>query len=447
MNKKPRGARERGQRVHGNIGGRKSQGRGPNSAGGLGNLRDVPANEQPDLFCKKLQLCMKRYDFYDIVSIENERGKMLKTSTLIELREAIQSQPSLLRENVIRQLMNMIEENLFRSMNRPRAANYNPDEDEPFQDPEFEHVTLVYELFVHFIESPGFHPNQMKRYIDQRFVLNMIDLFNSYDARERETLKTVLHRIYGKFLGLRGFIRKTINNVFLQFIFEDGSFNGIAELLEILGSIINGFAIPIKAEHKVFLSRVLIPLHKSPRYQSFQGQLAYCIVQFVEKDASLTQLIIGSILRYWPLTNTTKEVLFLSEVEEILDVCEPHEFINVCEPLFHRLALCVDSQHFQVAERALYFWNNEYIVSLIEENSSIIMPIVFMPLYDAARHHWNSTIVMLVCNVLKTLMEVNQELFDELAEDLLEEDGHGPDARETIMRAMTRAESMTTGPT
>ena len=56
------------------------------------------------------------------------------------------------------------------------------------------------------------------------------------------------------------------------------------------------------------------------------------------------------------------KVLFLSEVEEILDVCEPHEFINVCEPLFHRLALCVDSQHFQVAERALYFWNNEYIV-------------------------------------------------------------------------------------
>ena len=36
----------------------------------------------------------------------------------------------------------------------------------------------------------------------------MIDLFNSYDARERETLKTVLHRIYGKFLGLRGIVQK-----------------------------------------------------------------------------------------------------------------------------------------------------------------------------------------------------------------------------------------------
>jgi len=445
MNKKTRGGRDRGRGGHGNVGGRKS---GPNrsGAGGLQNVRDVPANEQPDLLMRKLQLCSKRYMFNEIVSIETERAKMLKTSTLIELREVIQSTPSLLRENIIKQLMAMIEENLFRSLNRPMTANFNADEDEPFLDPEYDHVSLVYEIFVHFIESPGFHPNQMKRYVDQKFVVNLIELFNSYDPRERETLKTVLHRIYGKFLGLRGFIRKTINHIFLQFIFENDSCNGVAELLEILGSIINGFAIPIKAEHKVFLTKVLIPLHKSPRYQSFQGQLAYCIVQFVEKEASLTHLIIGSILRYWPLTNTTKEVLFLSEVEEILDVCEPHEFLNICEPLFHRLALCVDSQHFQVAERALYFWNNEYIVSLIEENSTLIMPIVFMPLYDAAKHHWNSTIVMLVCNVLKTLMEINQELFDELAEDLMDENNVPMDPRATLMNAMSRAEGMTSSP-
>ena len=37
------------------------------------------------------------------------------------------------------------------------------------------------------------------------------------------------------------------------------------------------------------------------------------------------------------------------------------------------------------------------------------MPIIFLPLYEAAKTHWNSTIVMLVCNVLKTLMEINQE--------------------------------------
>ena len=35
----------------------------------------------------------------------------------------------------------------------------------------------------------------------------------------------------------------------------------------------------------------------------------------------------------------------------------------------------------QVAERALYFWNNEYIMSLIEENNQVIMPIMFPALY------------------------------------------------------------------
>jgi len=82
MNKKARGARGRGG--HGNAGTRKSNGR---NMGGLPNVRDVPAAEQPDIILKKIQLCSKRYTFDEIVSIETERGKMLKTSTLIELRE------------------------------------------------------------------------------------------------------------------------------------------------------------------------------------------------------------------------------------------------------------------------------------------------------------------------------------------------------------------------
>jgi serine/threonine-protein phosphatase 2A regulatory subunit B' len=49
----------------------------------------------------------------------------------------------------------------------------------------------------------------------------------------------------------RPFVRKAINNVFYRFIFETEHHNGIAELLEILGSIINGFALPLKEEHKV----------------------------------------------------------------------------------------------------------------------------------------------------------------------------------------------------
>lgn len=49
----------------------------------------------------------------------------------------------------------------------------------------------------------------------------------------------------------RPYIRRAINHVFYRFVYETERHNGIAELLEILGSIINGFALPLKEEHKV----------------------------------------------------------------------------------------------------------------------------------------------------------------------------------------------------
>lgn len=56
-----------------------------------------------------------------------------------------------------------------------------------------------------------------------------------------------------------------------------------------LFSIINGFALPLKEEHKVFLLKVLLPLHKVRSLNVYHPQLAYCIVQFLEKDPTLTQ--------------------------------------------------------------------------------------------------------------------------------------------------------------
>ena len=46
--------------------------------------------------------------------------------------------------------------------------------------------------------------------------LQLLELFDSEDPRERDFLKTTLHRIYGKFLGLRQHIRKQISNIFYK---------------------------------------------------------------------------------------------------------------------------------------------------------------------------------------------------------------------------------------
>lgn len=62
------------------------------------------------------------------------------------------------------------------------------------------------------------------------------------------------------------------------------------------------------------------------------------------------------LLRYWPKTNSTKEVMFLNEVEDIFEVMDPAEFAKVQEPLFHQLAKSVASPHFQVCIPSIPFF-------------------------------------------------------------------------------------------
>lgn len=375
-------------------------------------LKDVTAQEQEELMIRKLRQCSVPFDFMDPMA--ELKGKEIKRDTLNELVDYVSTSRGVLTENMYPEIIKMISSNLFRTLPPSDNPDFDPEEDDPTLEASWPHLTLVYELFLRFLESPDFQPAIGKKVIDQKFVLQLLELFDTEDPRERDFLKTVLHRIYGKFLGLRAFIRKQINNIFLRFIYETEHFNGVGELLEILGSIINGFALPLKNEHKQFLVKVLIPLHKVKCLSLYHAQLAYCVVQFIEKDSSLTESVIRGLLKYWPKTCSLKEVMFLGEMEEILDVVEPLQFQKIETHLFKQIARCVSSAHFQVAERALYLWNNEYIMSLIEENNQTIMPIMFPALYRISKEHWNQTIVALVYNVLKTFMEMNSQLFDEL---------------------------------
>ena len=150
--------------------------------------------------------------------------------------------------------------------------------------------------------------------------------------------------------------------------------------------------------------------------------------------------------------NSTKEVMFLNEVEDIFEVMDPGEFAKVQEPLFNQLAKSVASPHFQVkslsleryklinaslqvAERALYFWNNEYFCNLISDNVEVILPIMFAPLYENSKGHWNRlaslhseeqptncvrTIHGMVYNAMKLFMEINPQLFDDCSHDYTE---------------------------
>lgn len=349
----------------------------------LPNFDEILPEEQISLFIQKIDQCNIMFDFSD--PTYDARGKEIKRITLQELIHFILNNRFTYTDEMYKHVVDMFKKNLFRPIPppvNPIGDIYDPDEDEPVSELAWPHMQAIYEFFLRFIESPDFTHQIAKQYIDHEFILKILELFDSEDPRERDCLKTTLHRIYGKFLSLRSFIRKSINNVFLQFVYETERFNGIGELLEILGSIINGFALPLKDEHKIFLVRILIPLHKVKSLSLYHPQLAYCIVQFLEKDPMLTEDVIMGLLRFWPKINSPKEVMFLNEIEDIFEVMEPNEFLKIQIPLFAQLLKCISSPHFQVSEKVLCYWTNEYFLTLITENAEVVLPIIFASLYE-----------------------------------------------------------------
>ncbi|KAG0451384.1 hypothetical protein HPP92_013783 [Vanilla planifolia] len=388
-------------------------------------FRDVPVPERQSLFLRKLQICSVVFEFSE--SLKFAREKETKRQTLAELVDFIQSGSGRLSEVVQEELIRMIGINIFRclppaSHENTGSENADPEEEDPYLDPTWPHLQIVYELLLRYIVSSDTDTKIAKRYIDHCFVLQVLDLFDSEDPREREYLKTILHRIYGKFMVHRPFIRKAINNIFYRFIFETERHSGIGELLEILGSIINGFALPMKEEHKLFLIRALIPLHKPKAMAAYHQQLSYCITQFVEKDYKLADTVIRGLLKYWPVTNCQKEVLFLGELEEVLEATQPAEFQRCMVPLFRRIGRCLNSYHFQVAERALFLWNNDHIVSLIAQNRVVIFPIIFEALEKNMQGHWNQAVHGLTSNVRKMFLEMDSELFENCQQQFVEKE-------------------------
>ncbi|KAD7479578.1 hypothetical protein E3N88_02714 [Mikania micrantha] len=239
---------------------------------------------------------------------------------------------------------------------------FDGEEEEHSMDPAWPHLGVIYEVLLRFVHSPETDAKVAKRYIDHGFILRWLDLFESEDPREREYLKFILHRTYGKFMVHRPFIRKAINNILFRFIFETEKHNGIAELLEILGSIINGFALPLKEEHKLFLVRALIPLHKPKCMPLYHQQISYCI----------THLVCVKVLE-----------------DKLGEAFEG-----------------------MVAERALFLWNNDHIENLIKQNRKLILPIIF-PALERNTTHWNQAVRSLSSNVRKIFSDADPELFEE----------------------------------
>jgi serine/threonine-protein phosphatase 2A regulatory subunit B' len=276
-----------------------------------------------------------------------KRLKLTQLLSIIKLKKTLHDQ-------TLAPLMSMLSTNLFRPLPPPSNTSITsdfPDDEDPISNfsPKWSHLQILYDILLRVVATTD--PETLKEHVDHPFLLNLLSLFQSEDPRERDILKNLYHRIYLRFTFYRSFMRKSMNDVFLHYIFDTDRHCGIGELLEIWGSIINGFTVPLKEEHKLFLMRVLIPLHKTKGMLAYHRQLAYCVSQFVQKEPMLGGIVVRGILRYWPITSCQKEILLIGELEELVENIDPDQYRKLALPLCSRITKCLNSWNSQVSSQ------------------------------------------------------------------------------------------------
>lgn len=96
----------------------------------------------------------------------------------------------------------------------------------------------------------------------------------------------------------------------------------------------------------------------------------------------------------------------------------------------------------QVAERALFLWNNDHIENLIKQNRKVILPIVIPALEKNSRSHWNQAVQSLTLNVRKIFSDADPQLFEECLLKFQEDEEQEDESRKKREAKWKRLEEM-----
>ena len=343
----------------------------------------------------------------------------IQAATIKEIAEYVEDPPldtpNVFTDEIFVNLVNCFEENAFQPLSKHTETcdlelmiaakeggvglGRSAEGYETILEPSWSYLKVLYELFLKFLGR--MKGAILKELVDAKFCELLVEKFNSTDYRERAMLKTLVTKIYVKFVEHRPVIRKLINNAFQKFIYETERHNGVQDLLEVLEPIINGFKAPLKADHLDTLEKTLIPLHKAnlPSLNTYHMNLRKCLNIYMQKDPDKCgAIILSRIAMYWPLRDGPKQVKMIEELEDVLEHITKEMWqkgdLDGARPGFYSLMNhIVGSEHFLVAEKGLRLWSNKYLYDGCFNRHEFALEILektFNSLYYKSHDHWQN---------------------------------------------------------
>ena len=319
------------------------------------------------LIMKKIHLCKYVCDFRAAESASNitlevkrEQSRIANKSALLgELENHFRRNsnwPQTMGKDLykfLESLFKMISHNLFRvlpdSNIREVVKTDNTGKDAKItitkEIPHWVHLDLIYKIFICVLsklkDDKGNKQMLMQHFETFNIISNVIYLLNTEEVREEEAVANVISLLYGEYKPVRMFVLGQLSNVCYSYLYvnnmrqqsesfeknkDQRAYNkqlaiGVKTVLIIFRDCLETSDKEEIDGWVELLCQVIIPLHKAPieEFVLFDDALARISITFCEKYFLSFVYIFNGMLRYWPITSSKKEQLFLHRIYPLLD--------------------------------------------------------------------------------------------------------------------------------
>jgi hypothetical protein len=233
------------------------------------------------------------------------------------------------------------------------------------------------------------YPRVVKQLVDKAFIHKLVNQLTTPVSSERKYIEKEISLIISMVEGGSSQVFTCLLDSVSECIHENKTTTGMSSILRLLSPLIQ-----TRMSDQIY-RRFIVPLYRLRAHSSYARELRALTLSFAEWHASNAVYCLDYLLRHWPITNSSKEILFLRELFALLGLMSEngiHADQRACTRLAHCLARCLASKHAGIAETtARLLQMTDARASLLFQSREAVSHALATAL-ESAKAHWHGAV-------------------------------------------------------
>jgi hypothetical protein len=360
-------------------------------------------------FQAKAADCLARCDFGP--SHRDEAAISRKTDALTAIMRATETPGDAVRfpPAIVRSLLDLVCANVERPLRLIDSCLVITEDFQPFPDPEWEHLGIVYQILIKFYDCVPQCPM-----VDLPFIRRVLKQIGSRDEREQLAIRHVVSRfaIHER--------REALPALFTALAMElsvwESSPNFMFAASVLLG-IATDFVTDFPGSPRIARPLVshCLSLLSAPSFFFFRTPFLKFLIALLEADSGYGFPILKAAFHFWPQLSAAKQSCFLRLFSLAIPKLTAKQLSLVAPRLLALLSASIESPFARAAESALGLLVERSFKVFLMTKVRSILPAVYDSIRNVAAHHWNNEVRAAAARMLDTFAGLDASVCRDLA--------------------------------